>query len=122
MEAEGPNVLTSSDVQFLSQRVEVDLSTLASTNPARADAADAMVSIATSYVQMASAMLEPHTAKQWTGLTDDGVGDVCFLQLLSCLTPLSQRSLTFHTGQRGAVQCRPQHRQTHGISCGRTVC
>ncbi|XP_061831986.1 adhesion G protein-coupled receptor D2 isoform X1 [Nerophis lumbriciformis] len=70
VETSGSDVLTSTDVHFLSQRVEADL---AGGHAARANAAEAMVSIATDYVKMASVMLEPHTAQQWMGLTDDGI-------------------------------------------------
>ncbi|XP_054645830.1 adhesion G-protein coupled receptor D2 isoform X2 [Dunckerocampus dactyliophorus] len=73
VETGGPNVLTSSDVHFLSQKMEMELSALASGHTDRADAAEAMVSIATDYVKMASVMLEPHVAQQWMGLTDDGI-------------------------------------------------
>lgn len=68
-----PNILTSSDVLYLTQMIDVDLTTLASTNSAPADAAEVMVSIATNYVKIASIMLEPHMATQWMGLTEDGV-------------------------------------------------
>lgn len=73
IEVGGPNLLTSNDVQYLTQRIEVDLPALASNHSERADASEAMVSIATNYLKMASVMLEPHVAKQWIGLTDDGV-------------------------------------------------
>ncbi|XP_018528574.1 LOW QUALITY PROTEIN: adhesion G-protein coupled receptor D2 [Lates calcarifer] len=73
VEAGGPNLLTSSDVLYLSQMIETDLTALASTHSARYDAAEVMVSIATNYVKVASLMLEPHMATQWMGLTEDGV-------------------------------------------------
>ncbi|XP_042272092.1 adhesion G-protein coupled receptor D2 isoform X1 [Thunnus maccoyii] len=73
VEAGSPNLLTSSDVLYLSQMIEMDLTALASTNSAGADAAEAMVSIATNYLKVASLMLEPHMATQWMGLTEDGV-------------------------------------------------
>uniref|UniRef100_A0A3B4TTF8 Adhesion G-protein coupled receptor D2-like n=1 Tax=Seriola dumerili TaxID=41447 RepID=A0A3B4TTF8_SERDU len=73
VEAGGPNALTSSDVLYLSQMVEMDLTALASSHSARHDAAEVMVSIATNYVKAASLMLEPHMATQWMGLTEDGV-------------------------------------------------
>ncbi|XP_073332565.1 adhesion G protein-coupled receptor D2 [Pagrus major] len=73
LEAGGPNLLTSSDVLYLTQMIEMDLTALASTHAAGVDAAEVMVSIATNYVKMASLMLEPHMATQWMGLTEDGV-------------------------------------------------
>ena len=75
VEAGTPNLLTSSDVLYLSKMIEVDLTALASAHSAGADAAEAMVSIATNYLQVASLMLEPHMATQWMGLTEDGVRD-----------------------------------------------
>lgn len=73
LEAGGPNLLTSSDVLYLTQMIEIDLPALASARAARVDAAEVMVSIATNYVKMASLMLEPHMAAKWMGLTEDGV-------------------------------------------------
>ncbi|XP_070688316.1 adhesion G protein-coupled receptor D2 [Pempheris klunzingeri] len=73
LEAGDPNLLTSSDVLYLSQMIETDLTALASAQPAGADTAEVMVSIATNYVKVASLMLEPHIATQWMGLTEDGV-------------------------------------------------
>ncbi|KAM9358376.1 adhesion G protein-coupled receptor D2 [Symphorus nematophorus] len=73
LEAGGPNLLTSSDVLYLTQMIEMDLTALASTHSAGVDAAEVMVSIATNYVKMASSMLEPHMATQWMGQTEDGV-------------------------------------------------
>ncbi|XP_070817602.1 adhesion G protein-coupled receptor D2 [Chaetodon trifascialis] len=73
LEAGGTNLLTSSDVLYLTQMIEMDLTALASAPSARVDAAEVMVSIATNYVKMASLMLEPHMATQWMGLTEDGV-------------------------------------------------
>uniref|UniRef100_UPI003AAB2E64 adhesion G protein-coupled receptor D2 n=1 Tax=Centroberyx gerrardi TaxID=166262 RepID=UPI003AAB2E64 len=68
VEAGGPDLLTSSDVLFLSQMME-----LSSGGTAGAGAAEVMVSIATNYLKLASLMLEPHTAAHWIGLTEDGV-------------------------------------------------
>lgn len=73
LEAGGPNLLTSSDVLYLTQMIEMDLTALAGTHSAGADAAEVMVSIATNYVKVASLMLEPHIATQWMGMTEDGV-------------------------------------------------
>lgn len=73
VEAGSPNLLTSTDVLYLTQMIEKDLTALSSSHPAGADAAEVMVSIATNYVKMASLMLEPHMASQWMGLTEDGV-------------------------------------------------
>lgn len=73
VEAGGPNFLTSGDVLYLSQMIEMDLTALDSTHSAGHFAAEVMVSIATNYVKVASLMLEPHVATQWMGLTEDGV-------------------------------------------------
>ncbi|XP_042371703.1 adhesion G-protein coupled receptor D2 isoform X2 [Plectropomus leopardus] len=73
VEAGDPNLLTSSDVLYLTQMIEMDLTALTSSHSAGADAAEVMVSIATNYLKMASLMLEPQMASQWMGLTEDGV-------------------------------------------------
>ncbi|XP_035509235.1 adhesion G-protein coupled receptor D2 [Morone saxatilis] len=73
LEAGGSNLPASSDVLYLTQMIEIDLTALASTQSAGDDAAEVMVSIATNYVKMASLMLEPHMATQWMGLTEYGV-------------------------------------------------
>ncbi|KAG7217538.1 hypothetical protein INR49_021465, partial [Caranx melampygus] len=73
VEAGGPNILTPSDVLYLSHMIEMDVTALASATSGRHDAAEIMVSIATNYVKVASLMLEPHMATQWMGLTEDGV-------------------------------------------------
>ncbi|XP_060889802.1 adhesion G-protein coupled receptor D2 isoform X1 [Labrus mixtus] len=73
LEADGPNLLTSSDVLFLTQMIEIDLTALARSYSAGDDTAEVMVSIATNYVKAASVMLEPHMATQWMGLTENGV-------------------------------------------------
>lgn len=82
LEAGGPNLLSSSDVLYLTQMIEMDLTALASTHSTGVDAAEVMVSIATNYVKMASLMLEPQMATQWKGMTEDGVRGrpvfVCF--------------------------------------------
>lgn len=57
LEAGGSDILTSSDVLYLAQTIEMDR--------APAAAADIMVSIATNYVKMASLMLEPRSANKW---------------------------------------------------------
>ncbi|XP_074490677.1 adhesion G protein-coupled receptor D2 isoform X1 [Sebastes fasciatus] len=89
VEAGGPHLLTSSDVLYLTQMIETDLTALASSShPAGAGAAEVMVSIATSYVQVASLMLEPHMATQWMGLSEDGVsvGPFTIVQSIDSLT------------------------------------
>lgn len=57
------NILTPSDVLYLTQMFETYLATPAPN----------MVSIATDYVTIASLMLDPQMATQWIGLTEDGV-------------------------------------------------
>ncbi|XP_068564102.1 adhesion G-protein coupled receptor D2 [Cebidichthys violaceus] len=89
VEAGGPHLLTSSDVLYLTQRIETDLTALATSSPsAGADAAEVMVSIATNYLKAASLMLEPHTASQWMLLTEDGVsvGPFTIVQSIDRLT------------------------------------
>lgn len=67
------NILTPSDVLYLTQMFEIYLATPAPN----------MVSIATDYVTIASLMLEPQMATQWIGLTEDGVRrDMFFFFLL----------------------------------------
>ncbi|KAA8589481.1 hypothetical protein FQN60_012846, partial [Etheostoma spectabile] len=73
VEVGGPHLLTSSDVLYLTQRIETDLTALARFYSAGTGTAEVMVSIATNYVKAASLMLEPHMATQWMGLTEDGV-------------------------------------------------
>ncbi|XP_029989070.1 adhesion G-protein coupled receptor D2 isoform X1 [Sphaeramia orbicularis] len=88
MEAGGPNLLTSTDVHYLSQMIELDLSALASAHTTGADTAEVMVSIATNYVKVASLMLEPHMAAQWMGVTEDGVnvGPFTIVKTIDSLT------------------------------------
>lgn len=73
MKVDNTDVLTSSDVLYLSQMMERGLTAVASTGTAGADVAEVMMSIATNYLKLASLMLEPHMAAHWIGLTDDGV-------------------------------------------------
>ncbi|KAM6922079.1 adhesion G protein-coupled receptor D2 [Xenentodon cancila] len=70
LEDGGPNLLTPSDVLSLTQMIE---GISASGRLPGANAAEVLASIATNYVNIASEMLEPHTAAQWIGLTEDGV-------------------------------------------------
>ncbi|XP_041863142.1 adhesion G-protein coupled receptor D2 isoform X2 [Melanotaenia boesemani] len=70
VEASGPPPLTSSDVLSLTQMIEM---IVASTHNAETNAAGVLESIATSYVNVASVMLEPDMAIQWMGQTQDGV-------------------------------------------------
>ncbi|KAF7658814.1 hypothetical protein LDENG_00007710 [Lucifuga dentata] len=73
MEAGDLDLITSSDVLYLSQMMEMDPTSLATNLIARTDAAEVMVSVTTDYLRLASLMLEPHMVAQWTGLTEDGV-------------------------------------------------
>ncbi|XP_078114896.1 adhesion G protein-coupled receptor D2 [Sander vitreus] len=73
VEVGGPHLLTSSDVLYLTQMIETDLTALASSHSAGTGAAEIMVSIATNYLKAASLMLDPHMATQWMGPTEDGV-------------------------------------------------
>lgn len=60
-----PNSLTSADVRYLTQMVEKDWTPLLGAAKAKAGTADVMVSVATSYVKMASLMLEPRSVDRW---------------------------------------------------------
>lgn len=70
IQADGPHLLTPSDVFSFSQLID---GIAASTPFTAANSAEVMVSIATNYVNIASVMLDPHMATQWIGLTEDGV-------------------------------------------------
>nr|XP_020452237.1 adhesion G-protein coupled receptor D2-like isoform X3 [Monopterus albus] len=85
----GLNLLTSRDVLYLSQMIEMDLITRASTRSVGAGAAEVMVSIATNYMKVASLMLEPHMATQWMGLTEDGVS-VCPFTVVKSIDTLTE--------------------------------
>ncbi|TDH08674.1 hypothetical protein EPR50_G00100180 [Perca flavescens] len=87
VEVGGPDLLTSSDVLYLTQMIETNLTALASSLSAGTGAAEVMVSIATNYVKAASLMLEPDMATQWMGLTEDGVsvGPFTIVQSIDCL-------------------------------------
>ncbi|XP_055363716.1 adhesion G-protein coupled receptor D2 isoform X2 [Betta splendens] len=65
--------ISPSDVLYLSQKIEMDLSPLGGTHFVKGDATEVMLSIATNYVKMSSLLLEPHVAAHWMGSTEDGV-------------------------------------------------
>lgn len=69
IKAGGPHLLTSSDVLYLAQMIDM----ISSAPSAGATAAEVMVSIATNYLNAASLMLDPHMAAQWMGVTEEGV-------------------------------------------------
>ncbi|CAL8252943.1 unnamed protein product [Merluccius merluccius] len=71
VEAEGADVLTSTDVMFLCQMVELDWVPQGSSS--ESSGSEAMVSIATNYLKLASLVLEPQVASLWVGQIDDGV-------------------------------------------------
>ncbi|XP_030583592.1 adhesion G-protein coupled receptor D2 isoform X2 [Archocentrus centrarchus] len=71
VDASGPLLLTSNDVLYLSQMI--DVTALASFHSAGDNATEVMVSIAANYLNIANLMLEPRLVAQWMGLTDDGV-------------------------------------------------
>ncbi|XP_047442564.1 adhesion G-protein coupled receptor D2 isoform X2 [Mugil cephalus] len=71
IEAGGFHLLSSSDVLYLSQMT--DTIAQASAPAAGANATELIVSIATDYLNVASLILEPHTATQWMSLTADEV-------------------------------------------------
>lgn len=80
------SILTPSDVQYLTQMIDVYLSaTVENVMPFAAD-----------YVIMASLMLEPQMAAQWIGLAEDGVrvtriicfsAQMLFFLFLNCQKP-----------------------------------
>lgn len=78
LEAGDSNILTSNDVLYLAQVIEMARAPVIRADTAQAATADIMVSIATNYVKMASLMLEPRLANQWTDSTE-GVRDILSL-------------------------------------------
>ncbi|KAM4629239.1 adhesion G protein-coupled receptor D2 [Polymixia lowei] len=90
VEAGGPDLLTSGDVLYLSQMMELvpaSPATTGSTGSTRADVAEVMVSIATNYLKLASLILEPNMAAQWMGLTEDvSVGPFTVVESIDKLT------------------------------------
>lgn len=86
LEAGDSNILTSSDVGYLTQMIEADRMPSISADNAKADTVDMMVSIATNYVKLASLMLEPSSAHQWSESTEV-VRDIMLLSntmIISC--------------------------------------
>lgn len=73
VESNSQNLLTPSDVLYLSQIIEMDPTGPGSTHFVGANLAKIMVSIATNYMKVAGFLLEPHMATQWMGRTEDGV-------------------------------------------------
>ncbi|KAF3835227.1 hypothetical protein F7725_027785 [Dissostichus mawsoni] len=96
VEEGGSHLLTSSDVLYLTQMIEKDLTALAGSHSAGSDAAEVMVSIATNYLKVASSMLEPGMATQWMGITEDGVsvGPFTIVQSIDSLTETLAKSLS----------------------------
>lgn len=83
LESDSSSLLIPSDVLYLSQVVEMDMTTLDSTHSVGVGAVEIMVSIATNYMKVASFLLEPQMAIQWMGMTEDGVRSSCIC--LYCL-------------------------------------
>lgn len=79
LEAGDSNILTSNDVLYLAQMMENARAPAIGADTAPAATADIMVSVATNYVKMASLMLEPRSAHQWTDSTE-GVRDILSLE------------------------------------------
>ncbi|XP_058494748.1 adhesion G-protein coupled receptor D2 isoform X2 [Solea solea] len=71
VEAGGQDSLTSADVLYLSERI--DMAAVASTRSARPDAVEVVVSIATNFVRAASLTLAPSMATKRMTRTGDGV-------------------------------------------------
>ncbi|KAM8887889.1 adhesion G protein-coupled receptor D2 isoform 2-T4 [Synchiropus picturatus] len=88
LEAGGPNLLSPSDVHYISQRIQAEVTELAGSVSTSPDSAEAMVSIATNYIMVASLMLEPYTAEQWMGMTEDevSVGPFTIVKSIDSLT------------------------------------
>ncbi|XP_035996967.1 adhesion G-protein coupled receptor D2 isoform X2 [Fundulus heteroclitus] len=100
VEAGGPHPLTSGDILYLAQLID---SAAASSRSAGANSAEVMVSIATNYLKLASVMLEPHTATQWVGWTEDGasVGPFTVIKSIDSLTEALADTLSAE--QRGVT-------------------
>lgn len=72
LKAGDSSILTPSDVQYLTQMIDVY----------RSATAEDVMPFAADYVIMASFMLEPQMAAQWIGLAEDGVRRqvLCFFE------------------------------------------
>ncbi|KAK6314493.1 hypothetical protein J4Q44_G00159520 [Coregonus suidteri] len=70
-----PDILTSTDVLFLTEMMKLDSTTTTTQEVNHAqgslDSAEAMVSIATNYLKLASLILDPKMAAQWLGRPED---------------------------------------------------
>uniref|UniRef100_A0A3P9I025 Adhesion G protein-coupled receptor D2 n=1 Tax=Oryzias latipes TaxID=8090 RepID=A0A3P9I025_ORYLA len=95
MEDSSPHLLTPSDVLTLSQMIDAITS---SSHLAEIEAAEALVSITTNYVNAASWMLEPHMAAHWIGPTADGVnvGPFTIVKSIDSLTKALADTLSAH--------------------------
>ncbi|CAL8309781.1 unnamed protein product [Lota lota] len=93
LEAEGPGVLTSADVTFLCQMVDLDRVPQGSSS--ESSGSETMVSVATNYLKLASLVLEPQAASWWVGQTDDGVslGPFTIVKSIDILTSALADSL-----------------------------
>ena len=70
-----PDILRAADVLYLTQMMELTASaTTASALAFTLPPSEAVVSIASKYLKLASLVLEPAVASRWLGLTEDGVG------------------------------------------------
>lgn len=81
VEAEGAAILTSADIRFLCQMVELDQS-----SSSESSGSEAMVSIANNYLKLASLVLEPQVASWWVGQTDDGVRETSVMFFYTTLS------------------------------------
>lgn len=74
LEEGGPELLTPTDVLYLTQMMELAAATQIISIPTSTSThTEAMVSIATNYLKLASHILDPKMATQWLDLTEDGV-------------------------------------------------
>ncbi|XP_032428122.1 adhesion G-protein coupled receptor D2 isoform X1 [Xiphophorus hellerii] len=103
IEADGHHPLTSIDILHFAQLID---GIAVSTHSARTNSAEVMMSIATNYLKLANVMLEPQTATQWVGRTEDGVntGPFTIIKSIDSLTEaladtlsVQQRGFTFST-------------------------
>ncbi|XP_062306059.1 adhesion G-protein coupled receptor D2 isoform X1 [Osmerus eperlanus] len=88
LEAE-PDILQAADVLYLTQMMELTASaTTASVLAFTLPPSEAVVSIASNYLKLASLVLEPAVASRWLGLTEDGtaVGPFTVVESIDKLT------------------------------------
>ncbi|XP_014850146.1 PREDICTED: adhesion G-protein coupled receptor D2-like [Poecilia mexicana] len=98
IEADGHHPLTSSDILYFAQLID---GIATSTHSAGTNSAEVMMSIATNYLNLANVMLEPQTATQWVGQTEDGVNSGPFTIIKSIDSLTEALADTLSVQQRG---------------------